>query len=220
MKVAEIYKSLQGEGALTGTPSVFVRTSGCNLRCDFCDSPFTSWEPEGEDLGVDEIMEEINRHDTQHVVLTGGEPMMQQDGLLRLMEELGPEYWFEIETNGTILPVPAFDARINQYNLSPKLANSNNPAKLREKPEAYRFFAQNPRAVFKFVITEEQDLEEVKALAGKYGISPRRIYLMPEGVSGESLAARQAWLVEQCKSNGFHFTTRLHILIFGNKRGV
>ncbi|MCB0572608.1 MAG: 7-carboxy-7-deazaguanine synthase QueE [Phaeodactylibacter sp.] len=237
----EIFYSVQGEGKNLGQPSVFVRTALCNLHCIWCDTDYTwNWKGtrfrhlkdavpgyEKYDMGavvaemeITEAAGLVRQYPCKNVVLTGGEPMMQQDGLLRLMEELGPEYWFEIETNGTILPVPAFDARINQYNLSPKLANSNNPAKLREKPEAYRFFAQNPRAVFKFVITEEQDLEEVKALAGKYGISPRRIYLMPEGVSGESLAARQAWLVEQCKSNGFHFTTRLHILIFGNKRGV
>ena len=113
-----------------------------------------------------------------------------------------------------------FDARINQYNVSPKLANSSNPKKLREKPKAYRFFAQSPKAVFKFVIAAPKDLEEVLELIYRYSISPQKVYLMPEGTSEESLANKQKWLVEVCKEYGFHFTSRLHILIYGNKRGV
>ena len=146
--------------------------------------------------------------------------MMQQEGLLALMEELGPDYWFEIETNGTIIPETVFDGRINQYNVSPKLANSNNPKKLREKPGAYRFFAENPKAMFKFVIDQQSDLEEVLHLAAHYGIPAEKIYLMPEGTSQKSLSEKQAWLVEVCKQYGFYFTSRLHVLIYGNRRGV
>lgn len=237
----EIFYSIQGEGKNLGQPSIFVRTSLCNLHCIWCDTDYT-WNWKGTRFAhqkdalpgyekydiwevaaameVAEVAAIARQFPCKNVVLTGGEPMMQQEGLLELMQQLGPEYWFEIETNGAILPGPAFDARIDQYNVSPKLANSNNPQKLREKPKAYRFFARSPKANFKFVITEERDLEEVIGLAGRYDISPEKIYLMPEGTSGEGLASRQAWLVEQCKAHGFHFTTRLHILIYGNKRGV
>ena len=146
--------------------------------------------------------------------------MMQKEGLLALMEELGERYWFEIETNGTLIPEPVFDARINQYNVSPKLANSNNPQKLREKPGAYRFFAQSSKSVFKFVIAEREDMEEVMSLIGRYAIPAEKVYLMPEGTSEAGLAEKQQWLVEVCKQHGFNFTSRLHILIYGNKRGV
>lgn len=237
----EVFYSIQGEGKNLGQPSIFVRTSLCNLHCIWCDTDYTwNWkgarfahvrdaEPGYEKFDIKEVVAELSvaevaalvrQYPCRNVVLTGGEPMMQQEGLLALMEELGKGYWFEIETNGTIVPDPEFDARINQYNASPKLANSNNPKKLREKPRAYRFFARSPKAVFKFVIAEPQDLEEVLALAERYAIPPEKIYLMPEGTSGASLEEKQKWLVEVCKKHGFHFTSRLHILIYGNKRGV
>lgn len=237
----EIFYSIQGEGKNLGQPSIFVRTSLCNLHCIWCDTDYTwNWkgtrfahvrdaEPGYEkfdikavvaELSVEEVAALVRQYPCRNIVLTGGEPMMQQEGLLALMEALGEGYWFEIETNGTLMPGAAFDARINQYNVSPKLANSNNPQKLREKPKAYRFFAQNPKAVFKFVIAEQEDMQEVLTLARHYAIPAEKIYLMPEGASGAGLAEKQQWLVEVCKQYGFHFTSRLHILIYGNKRGV
>ncbi|MCB9263628.1 MAG: 7-carboxy-7-deazaguanine synthase QueE [Lewinellaceae bacterium] len=237
----EIFYSIQGEGKNLGQPSIFVRTSLCNLHCIWCDTDYTwNWkgtrfaherdtDPGYEKFDIKEVVAElpvgevatlVRQHPCRNVVLTGGEPMMQQEGLQALMEELGESYWFEIETNGTIVPEPALDARINQYNVSPKLANSSNPKKLREKPKAYRFFAQSPKAVFKFVIAAPKDLEEVLELIRRYSISPQKVYLMPEGTSEENLANKQKWLVEVCKEYGFYFTSRLHILIYGNKRGV
>ena len=237
----EVFYSIQGEGKNLGQPSIFVRTSLCNLHCIWCDTDYTwNWkgtrfahvrdaEPGYEKFDIKEVVAElpveevaglVRQYPCRNVVLTGGEPMMQQEGLTGLMEALGEEYWFEIETNGTLLPEPAFDARIDQYNVSPKLANSNNPQKLREKPKAYRFFAQSPKAAFKFVIAEPQDLKEVLALIERYAIPAERVYLMPEGTTEAGLAEKQQWLVEVCKEQGFHFTSRLHILIYGNKRGV
>ena len=237
----EVFYSIQGEGKSLGQPSIFVRTSLCNLHCIWCDTDYTwNWkstrfahlkdaEPGYQKFDIKDVVAEMpieevaalaRQYPCKNVVLTGGEPMMQQEALLLLMEKLGPDYWFEIETNGTIPPEPAFDERINQYNVSPKLANSNNPKKLREKPTAYRFFTQSPKATFKFVIAEQQDLKEVLELVDRYGIPSEKIYLMPEGTSTENLAGKQAWLVEICKAYGFHFTTRLHIFLYGNKRGV
>ena len=237
----EVFYSVQGEGKNLGQPSIFVRTALCNLHCIWCDTDYTwNWkgtrfthirdaEPDYEKFDIKEVVAElpveavaglVRQYPCKNVVLTGGEPMMQQEGLLALMEALGEGFWFEIETNGTLIPEPVFDARIGQYNVSPKLANSNNPQKLREKPKAYRFFAQSPKAVFKFVVAEPQDLEEVMGLIRRYAIDPEKVYLMPEGTSEASLRAKMAWLVEVCKQHGFHFTSRLHILIYGNKRGV
>lgn len=237
----EIFFSIQGEGKNLGQPSVFVRTSLCNLHCVWCDTDYTwNWrgtrfahvrdaEPAYEkydiktvvaELAVEEVAALVQQYPCKNVVLTGGEPMMQQEGLLALMEALGPDYWFEIETNGAILPGPAFDARIDQYNVSPKLANSGNPRKLREKAQVYRFFAQHPGAFFKFVIAAPEDLDEMLQLVEHYAIPASRVYLMPEGAAEAALREKQAWLVEVCKRHGFHFTSRLHILIYGNKRGV
>ena len=237
----EVFYSIQGEGKNLGQPSIFVRTSLCNLHCIWCDTDYTwNWkgtrfahfkdaEPDYEkfdikevvaELPVEEVARLVRQYPCKNVVLTGGEPMMQKEGLLALMEELGERYWFEIETNGTLIPEPVFDARINQYNVSPKLANSNNPQKLREKPGAYRFFAQSSKSVFKFVIAEREDMEEVMSLIGRYAIPAEKVYLMPEGTSEAGLAEKQQWLVEVCKQHGFNFTSRLHILIYGNKRGV
>jgi 7-carboxy-7-deazaguanine synthase len=237
----EIFFSIQGEGKNLGQPSIFVRTSLCNLHCIWCDTDYTwNWKgtrfahhkdalPGYEKYDLKEVIAElpvaavaqaVQQYPCRNVVLTGGEPLMQQEALVALMAELGPDYWFEVETNGTIAPSPTFDARIDQYNVSPKLANSNNPKKLREKAGPYRFFAHSPKAHFKFVIAQPQDLEEVLNLIARYAIPPEQVYLMPEGTTGPHLAEKQAWLIEVCKAQGFHFTTRLHILVYGDKRGV
>ena len=237
----EIFFSIQGEGKNLGLPSIFVRTSLCNLHCIWCDTDYT-WNWQGTrfahlndrlpgyekfdikavvaELPIGEVANLVQQYPCRNVVLTGGEPMMQQEQLTTLMAELGSGYWFEVETNGTIAPTPAFDARINQYNVSPKLANSNNPKKLREKAGPYRFFAHSPKAHFKFVVAQPADLEEVLGLIERYAIPAEKVYLMPEGTSGPSLAEKQSWLIEVCKAHGFRFTTRLHILVYGNRRGV
>lgn len=130
------------------------------------------------------------------------------------------DYRFEVETNGTLSPTPEFDDAIDQHNVSPKLENSNNPRRLREKPAALRFFAASPKAVFKFVIAEKNDLGEVLELLEKYAITPEKVWLMPEGASAAILAKRRKWLVEICKTYGFRYSDRLHVQIWGRKKGV
>ena len=149
--------------------------------------------------------------------------MMQQKELVELMETFNAEsggYFFEVETNGTIIPSREFDKLIHQYNVSPKLSNSNNSRKLREKPDALSFFAKSPKSNFKFVVSSEEDLSEITELADRYAIPRETIYLMPEGINPEQLQQRQEWLLAVCKQHDFKYTDRLHIRIFGDKRGV
>ncbi|OJJ15548.1 7-carboxy-7-deazaguanine synthase QueE [marine bacterium AO1-C] len=240
----EIFYTIQGEGKSLGKPTVFVRSSLCNLHCIWCDTDYTwNWdntphphifddipgyqkyrkEEQIIELTTTELIAEVTQYPCKNLVLTGGEPLLQQKEWIALMSQLrklDANYWFEVETNGTLLPNQDFDKFIDQYNVSPKLENSNNPVKLREKPAVYEFFAQSPKAWFKFVIAEEQDLNEVLGLIDKYHIPAHKIYIMPEGTTPEKLNAKQQWLVEKCKQFGFNYTDRLHIHIYGSKRGV
>ena len=240
----EIFHSIQGEGKSTGIPSIFVRTSLCNLHCIWCDTDYTwNWTgtrfPHANDgipgyqkfvkrdwiaeTEVENVATAIAAFHCKNVILTGGEPMLQQPGLTALMHALrtkSTDYHFEVETNGTLSPTPEFDTAIDQYNVSPKLENSANPRRLREKPGALRFFAASPKANFKFVIAEKSDLEEVLGLLQTYTIAPEKVWLMPEGTSARSLAQRRKWLVEICKNYGFRYSDRLHVQIWGARKGV
>lgn len=240
----EVFYSIQGEGKSLGWPSIFVRTSLCNLHCVWCDTDYTwNWKgtrfPHRNDARpgyrkfdkkdwiaectVDEVAALVADFPCHNVILTGGEPMIQQPALTDLMavlREKSTHYRFEVETNGTLLPSEAFDAAIDQYNVSPKLENSGNGRKLRERPAAYRFFAASPKANFKFVVADPADLEEVLGLIDRFGIAPEKVWLMPEGSTRQTLARRRKWLVDICKDYGFRYTDRLHVQIWGSKKGV
>ena len=211
----EIFHSIQGEGKNMGKPSVFIRTSLCNLHCIWCDTDYTwNWETTRfahvkdsdpsykkfrmEELIIslthEEIYDEVVKSGCKNIVLTGGEPMMQLQELSDLMEFFNTkanDYFFEIETNGTLLPDARFETLIHQYNVSPKLANSNNSKKLREKADVYEYFSTNTKAVFKFVISSENDLTEVLAICKTYKIPNQKVYLMPEGTNPEALQKKQ-----------------------------
>ncbi|MFN0016168.1 MAG: 7-carboxy-7-deazaguanine synthase QueE [Saprospiraceae bacterium] len=240
----EVFHSIQGEGKSIGVPSVFVRTSLCNLHCIWCDTDYTwNWLgtrfPHANDqragyqkfdkkdwiaaCSINEVAALVAAFRCQNVILTGGEPLLQQPALAALMLQMrqtNPAYRFETETNGTLVPTAEFGAMVDQYNVSPKLENSNNPRKLREKAAAYRFFSQSPKANFKFVVAEKSDLAEVLELAARYAIAPEKIWLMPEGNTRQALARRRRWLVDVCKAHGFRYSDRLHVQIWGNKKGV
>lgn len=227
-----------------GIPAVFIRTSLCNLHCIWCDTDYT-WNWTGTrfphlndnrpgyqkfdkkawtiELRADALVRHVRTFPCRNIILTGGEPMLQQQVLASFLHQLrliDPDYRVEVETNGTLLPIAAFHEHVDQYNVSPKLENSNNPKKLREKPAVYRFFANSPKAHFKYVIAQKRDLEEVRALIDTYGIPPERVWLMPEGRTRQTLAKRRQWLVEVCKTHGYRYTDRLHIQIWGAKKGV
>lgn len=232
----EIFHSIQGEGVAAGRPSVFVRLSGCNLHCHWCDTPYT-WNfadtphPHRDDVKHDraanrviwdaeQVAEAIRGYNCPHIVFTGGEPLLQQPALAALCDKLGPGYHIEIESNGTVALTAAFDAHVDQLNLSVKLGHSGNAEAERLKPDVIRGYAKDPRAWFKFVVATEADVTEVDALASAHGIAPTRILLMPEGITGAVLRERTAWLAPLCLARNYRLSDRLHIHLYGDTRGT
>ena len=231
----EIFAALQGEGPSAGRPCAFLRLSRCNLACQWCDTAYT-WRftgdnrPHRDGIAFDraenqltlpeaEVARRIAALDRDRLVITGGEPLLQAPALARMLGDL-PGMTVEIETNGTIVPAPALDALVAQYNVSPKLAHSGNPAELALVPKALAFFAADRRAVFKFVVAAPADASEVQALAEAHALARSRIWLMPEGRDSESLRGRALWLSDICLQLGFRFSDRLHIHLSGDTRGT
>jgi len=231
MLISEIFYSLQGEGELTGVPSVFVRTSGCNLRCAWCDTPYASWNPEGVGRTVEQIVAEVEQHaQARHVVLTGGEPMIAKDIRTLAGELKATGRHITIETAATIAPD---GIACDLASLSPKLLNSApdaiEHAAWRKKHEATRWQPDVVRAwidrypfQFKFVVARPEDIDELEAmLAALHREIPRhKVLLMPEGTTLEKIRSRAAWLGELCKARGYRYAHRLHIELYGNKRGT
>lgn len=227
MKIAEIFYSVQGEGMLAGMPSVFVRTSGCNLRCTWCDTPYTSWTPEGVEMSVAEIAADVGQYSAQHVVITGGEPMIAP-GIVELTKQLKADrQHITVETAGTVFAPVACDL----MSISPKLANSTPTERdggrwaaqhdrLRYQPAILRDLLSTYSCQLKFVIASAQDVDEVTAMLGDIGADRSRVVLMSEGTDVDTLRTRGQWLVEVCKREGFRFSPRLHIDLWGNRRGV
>lgn len=222
----EIFSSVQGEGVSTGLASTFVRLATCNLRCAWCDTAYTwDWSrfdraEQVMELSVDAISEDVLAHAPRNVVITGGEPLIQRRQLLPLVSRLKTAgLRLEIETNGTIAPGELSEG-VDQWNVSPKLRHAGNEGLDRLPSDVLRDFAARENAFFKFVVREESDLAEVEALREQYGIPPGRIVLMPEGTTAAQLNARSPWLAETCAQRGYRFSSRLHILIWGDKRGV
>jgi 7-carboxy-7-deazaguanine synthase len=223
LRIAELFYSLQGEGALAGMPSVFVRTSGCNLRCAWCDTPYTSWQPEGADLALERILDEVRAHPTNYVVVTGGEPMIAPEivPLTERLRSLGKH--ITIETAGTVFHPVACDL----MSISPKLANSRPSGdwaarheSLRINPEALGDLTRRYEYQLKFVIEKPEDLPEVRALVAALEAPRERVILMPEGTESEILRQRALWLAELCKQEGFRFGPRLHVDLWGGRRGT
>ena len=228
MRIADIFQSVQGEGLLTGTTSVFVRTSGCNLRCWYCDTPYASWQPEGEDLSVEEIVAELDALGADHVVLTGGEPMLFAE-LIPLCTDLRSRgKHVTIETAGTLyLPVDC-----DLMSISPKMSNSTpsadeNPRWAERHEHARHVPAVIERLVrehdyqFKFVVDSPGDCDEIKAyLADFPRIDRDRVMLMPQGTEPAALAEKQGWLEPYCQEHGLHYCPRRQIEWFGLRRGT
>ena len=223
----EIFHSIQGEGVYAGKPAVFLRLALCNLACVWCDTRYT-WDWEHYDqrkevvtISVDEAEEEIRRFDCRNLVVTGGEPLVQQRALVSLLERLkGSGFWIEVETNGTIVPGKKWLGLVDHWSVSPKLENSGNPPSLRENARSLRLFRDLPPAHFKFVIEKADDLAELRGMLEKYEIPADKVVLMPQAQNAVALLEKSRWLVDVCKSEGYLFSTRLQILLWGNRRGV
>ncbi len=223
MYIAEIFYSIQGEGALIGVPSIFVRTSGCNLRCSWCDTPYTSWKPEGEERSLDEILEQVGAHPARHVVVTGGEPMISPEIVAFTGQLRARNLHITIETAGTVFAPVACDL----MSISPKLANSTPEGRWGPQHERLRFqpdVLQRLMAAYdyqlKFVVRYPEDLDEINPMLDRIFADRSRVILMPEGVEPEVLHQRGAWLAEIAKQQGFRFSPRLHVELWGNRRGV
>ena len=231
MEISELFFSIQGEGELTGIPSVFVRTSGCNLRCRWCDTKYSSWTPEGENVDIEELVERVCSYPARHVVITGGEPMIAKDikEFVDLLKQSGKH--ITIETAGTIAPN---GIQCDLASISPKLSDST-PEKgeiseewierhdstridyniLNEWIDSYEF-------QLKFVVSRREEINEVKCIIDKIesDILPEKVLLMPEGTDSETIHSRYDMLVDLCKENGFRMCNRLHLNLFGNTRGT
>ncbi|MEP3050294.1 MAG: 7-carboxy-7-deazaguanine synthase QueE [Erythrobacter sp.] len=231
----EIFASLQGEGPSMGMPVAFVRLSRCNLACTWCDTAYT-WHFEDDDrphrggvtfdrktnqaaLDVTDAAQRILALEQKRLVITGGEPLLQ-GGALAYLLALIPDMEIEIETNGTTKAPAHVDIRVDQYNVSPKLSSSGNPADLALIPERLDFYASDPRAFFKFVITQPDDVDEVLALRDRYRFKPGHVFLMPEGTDSPALREREEWLAPLCLEHGFRMSDRLHIHLYGDERGT
>lgn len=240
----EIFHTIQGEGVSAGSPAVFIRTSRCNLHCIWCDTDHT-WNFEGTpwphekdadpnykkhckeevtiEMSAEAAAEQILSYQCPRVVITGGEPLLQEAELAemaKLIRKQMPSCQFEMETNGTRIPSDAMAELIDQFNVSPKLSNSGMEESLRLKPDALQYFANQPKAWFKFVVAQTADLDEIQAWMKKFHIPAGRVLLMPEGRTSDELDRTAPWLADACKINGFRFSDRLHVRLWGDKRGV
>jgi 7-carboxy-7-deazaguanine synthase len=228
MKVSDVFFSIQGEGRLAGVPSAFVRTTGCNLRCSFCDSEYTSWKPEGEHVTVEAVLARLAAFPTRHAVVTGGEPLLSPElgPLCAGLRERG--YHITIETAATVFKPVECDLA----SLSPKLSNSTphereggrwaeRHDRLRLRCDVIRAFMERSDYQLKFVVDQPGDVDEVLAVLGRLpDVDSTKVLLMPQGVTREELDLRGPWLAEVCKEHGFRFCPRLHIELYGNVRGT
>lgn len=243
MQISELFYSIQGEGKRTGKPSFFIRTNFCNLRCKFpdgnlCDTYYTSWFPDDEnnigEMNIDEIVNRYKEVMCGDVVISGGEPTMYADELEPLCKKLresNNDVIITIETNGTYFG--NFADHADLISISPKL-NSSTPfktdyekmhSKNRLNIETFRKYNELKSKdiidiQWKFIFTGEGDIDEIKELQKLVGFENKDIYLMPEGVTKEELDAKRKSVIEACIDNGYNYTDRIHILVWGNKRGV
>jgi 7-carboxy-7-deazaguanine synthase len=228
VRISEIFYSIQGEGRFLGVPSVFVRVSGCNLRCVWCDTPYTSWKPEGKNWSLSKILSKVAEYPTRYVVVTGGEPLLapEIEELTCRLKQRGAH--ITIETAATIFKPVAADL----ISMSPKLANSTpwkrEGGKFAQMHEHRRL---NPAVIekflhahdyqLKFVVERRKDFAEIgEILAQLKGVDAAQVMIMAQGTTVGELKRREKWIVESCKLFGYRFTPRLHIQLFGNRRGT
>lgn len=211
--LSEIFYSIQGEGKTIGQPAIFIRFAGCNLKCSWCDTAYT-WHPQkikAQQVSLEKVIQQIKelsqKHTCHHLIFTGGEPLLQQN-IIRAIQTHLPHFFVEIETNGSI----PLQVLAHQINISYKLKNSGNN---------YYDLAIHPHAhtIYKFVIDNEQDIEESLVFCKQKEIPRDQIYFMPLGKTKKELNQKNLFLIEKCKEHGVNFCPRLHIMLWGNQPG-
>jgi len=224
VRIAETFASLQGEGMLAGVPSFFIRTTGCNLRCAWCDTPYTSWAPEGTRVSVADLVGRARVAGRHHIVVTGGEPLLQREigALTRALRVAG--FHVTVETAGTLAP----ELDCNLLSLSPKTSNSDPDGRWRERHIALRtdlaplatLLARHPDHQLKFVVRGAADLPEILALVERLGAARERVLLMPEGRTAAEVGSRAELVGRLCFEHGLRYSPRLHLDLFGPGRGL
>lgn len=219
----EVFATVQGEGPSVGMPCVFVRLAECNLRCTWCDTKYTwDWKTfdrkrETVEMDVADVAARVRAaagENVRRAVFTGGEPLLQQEDLVALAASL-EDFTLEIETNGTLTPMPELAARVAQWNVSPKLASSGNAERARHRAPALAWFAAQANAYFKLVMTSDADLAEAAGM----GLPHDRMVWSPEGTDAQTIAERSRWLAEACTATGVRLGSRLHVFVWGGGRG-
>lgn len=228
--VSECFVSLQGEGVTAGQPAAFVRLARCNLACSWCDTPYSwdferySFDEEVSKRSVEDLAGWVVAADTGRLVLTGGEPLIQQKVLVKLVQAIDartPErrWAVEIETNGTVPPHPALLERVDQWNVSPKLAGSGEPRERRLRFDVLTKLQATGRAFFKFVLSSEADRREVSSLCAELSLDRPWVSYMPEARSAEEWAERSPAVAQWALDDRVGFSPRLHLLLYGGRRG-
>lgn len=226
LRLSEVFESVQGEGVSIGTPSTFLRLALCNLRCSWCDTKYTwdwvnyKYEEEVQIASRDEVLGLLRAKRSKNIVITGGEPLLQQRQLEPLLRSLAVDHTFEVETAGTLPPSAGMVELVTTWNVSPKLANSANTLKSRRRPQALTRFSELRNAYFKFVIDSEPDIQEVLSLLEEFHIPNSRVLLMPQATNVEDLRLKADWLTQCCIEHQFRLGYRLHVALWGDKRGV
>ncbi len=213
----ELFYSFQGEGLNAGVPAIFVRFGNCNLKCTWCDTKYT-WQPGVSDnqvVATPELIEKIRelseKNNCRHLVVTGGEPMLQQSEIVALRKAFS-DFYIEVETNGSQAVTPECHAAVDLFTVSYKMKNSGNAA--------YELKTISGKCVYKFVMCATDDGDEINALVKQYDLPREKVFVMPEGVTAQAILEKTPFVTEFALTNGYRFTTRLHVLAYGNTRGV
>lgn len=226
LKISEIFQSVQGEGPHAGAPSAFLRLATCNLACRWCDTPYSwdfsryDYQAEVMELEPSEVVARLPLGEGRRLVVTGGEPLLQQRQLVALFESLPEDQIVDVETNGTVPPLPILLERVHHFSVSVKLANSGEPVARRVRPNALVGLRASGRAWLKFVVQSSADCEEAEALAVELGWPKEQVMLMPEARSRAELSQLAPLVTRESLLRGLRASPRLHVERWDGRRGV